>query len=113
MNPAEELRAAATGLRERVALVPLNWHLTGSQVVAVGTDALAGTDVIASCMVPARAAYVAGMHPGVALAIADWLDKIAWMVKLDPEMLGRVGCDEAIATAREFLGTEANPAGDQ
>jgi hypothetical protein len=54
----------------------------------------------------ADAVYVAGMHPGVALKLAGLLDKIAWMGELDPDMLYRVGCDEAIATARAFLGTE-------
>ena len=52
----------------------------------------------------ADADYVTGMHPGVALKVADLLDKLAWMGELDPDMLGRVGCDEAIAVARAFLG---------
>jgi hypothetical protein len=44
--------------------------------------------------------YIAAMHPLVAAAVADLLDKIA----MDPDMLGRVGCDEAIAIARAYLG---------
>jgi hypothetical protein len=52
------------------------------------------------------AVYFAGMHPGVALAVADLLDKIAWMGEVDPELLGRVGCDEAVAIARAYLGKE-------
>lgn len=77
LTPAQEIRAAAKLLRERVARVPHTWRLVGEQIVAVGTDALAGMDVIGHCVVPERAAYVVSMHPGVALAVADWLDLVA------------------------------------
>lgn len=100
------LKDAATLMRERAGRVPKTWRLGRSQIIAVGTDRLDGADVIGECQVPERAAYVASMHPGVALAVADLLDKIAWMGSLDPEMLGRVGCDEAIAIARAYLGEQ-------
>jgi hypothetical protein len=60
----------------------------------------------------AIAEHIASWHPGVALAVADWLDQIACMVELDAEMFGRVGCDEALATARAFLGTQEGSHGD-
>jgi hypothetical protein len=39
----------------------------------------------------------------VALALADLLGRIAWMVKLDGELAGRVGVDETLAVARAYL----------
>lgn len=48
-------------------------------------------------------AYVALMHPPVALALAATMEQIAWMGHLDPDLLARVGCDELIATARAVL----------
>jgi len=49
--------------------------------------------------------YIAGMHPGVALAVADWLDKFA-----DPVYCyGPVEYDAALRIARAYLGTEVLP----
>lgn len=56
MAPAGELREAARLLRERAGRVPRDWRLIGSQIVAVGTDRLPGTDVIADAQRPERAA---------------------------------------------------------
>jgi hypothetical protein len=47
--------------------------------------------------------YIAAMHPGVGLALADLLDRIAWMVEMDADLAGRVGVDETLAVARAFL----------
>jgi hypothetical protein len=55
----------------------------------------------------ADAGYVTSMQPGVGRMLADLLDKLAWMGELDPEQLGRVGCDEAIAVARAYLATKS------
>jgi hypothetical protein len=77
LTPAQEIRAATALIRERTGRVPQTWCLFQSQIIAVGTDRLPGADVIATCMVPERAAYVASMHPGVALAVADLLDGVA------------------------------------
>lgn len=48
--------------------------------------------------------YIASMHPGVALAVADLLDRIAWMCGIDKDLLSRVGSDEAVGIARAYLG---------
>lgn len=50
------------------------------------------------------AEYIASMQPSVAMALAEVFDKFAWMGELDPELFGRVGCDEVIALARVYLG---------
>jgi len=47
--------------------------------------------------------YVAAMNPLVGAALADVLDKIAWMVETDPDMLG---CDEVLKVAQAYLGEE-------
>lgn len=46
---------------------------------------------------------VALLSPTVVLALADTMDKIAWMGRLDKDLLSRVGCDELFATARAVL----------
>lgn len=70
---AAELRAAAKLMRERAQAVPQDWRLIRTQIV--GDEH--GVNVIATCMVRERAAYVASWHPAVALAIAGWLDETA------------------------------------
>jgi hypothetical protein len=56
--------------------------------------------------------HIASWHPAVALAVADLLDRVAWMVKLDGELAGRVGVDETLAVARAYLG-EPRTEGDR
>jgi hypothetical protein len=53
------------------------------------------------------ATFIATMHPGVALALADWLDVMAAFVQSGndvPGMRGR-GLTEALALADAILGT--------
>jgi hypothetical protein len=47
--------------------------------------------------------YVALMSPDVALPLAACLEKIAWMGRLDPDLLRRVGHEELIEVARAVL----------
>lgn len=110
-----ELRTAAKLMRERAhAATGGHWHhmCMGSEGCAVINDgrlrerkhvAFFGRKEWKADHADAQ--YVASMPPAVALAVADLLDKIAWMGELDPDMLSRVGCDEAIATARTVLAT--------
>jgi hypothetical protein len=99
-TPAAMMRRAAKLIRERAALVPPPpWYPLVHDVIT--DDDL---NVIASSGLAVRTQYVASWHPGVAVAVADLLDKLAWMGELDPDLLGRVGCDEAIAIARAYLG---------
>lgn len=106
-SPVQELSEAAKLMRERAAGVPRDWCLIGSQIVAVGTEALPGTDVIGTCMVPQRAAYVAGMPPPVALAVADLLDSVAarWLgVPAGPAEPEAEDIEAALAVARAVPG---------
>lgn len=52
------------------------------------------------------ARYIASMHPLLGAALADLLGTIAGMADLDPDLMGRVGCDEVLNIARIYLGTE-------
>jgi hypothetical protein len=99
-TPVALLRRAAGLMRERAGLVPPPpWFPAVHDVTTHD-----GLDVIASSGLTVRAQYVASWHPGVVLAVADLLDKIAWMGEMDEGLLGRVGCDEVIAIARAYLG---------
>lgn len=68
MSAAEEIRRAAETLRER------------AEAVAFGTeDPWYGDPDTVSLGAPAvDAAYIATLHPGVGLAVADWLDHQAY-----------------------------------
>jgi hypothetical protein len=72
-NPAEGMRRAAKLMRDRAALVPPPpWYPAVHDVTTHD-----GLDVIASSGLTVRAQYVASMHPGVALAVAGWLENEA------------------------------------
>jgi len=111
-DPAAELREAARLMRERAqAATPGVWremHLGSEGCMVINDGRLRERRRVAffGCKEwkadHADASYVASMQPSVALAVADLLDKIAWMGELDREMLARVGCDEAIAIARAY-----------
>lgn len=96
---AEELRKAAETLRERAkAATPGPWGFTDSEAAAslvnIPDDGMVvlyqGDTPVALCAdefyendpgEPAPfndAQWIATMHPGVGLAIAEWLDLMAW-----------------------------------
>ena len=86
MSAVETLREAAKVLRERAgAATPGPWeaaqdHLThsvGADVRSVPSGGYAAADCCGyqGASTNEDAAYIATMHPGVALALADWLDK--------------------------------------
>lgn len=113
-SPAEELREAARLMRERATAAtegPWTAWVMGSEgylvLRATGTIHERGRNRVARVGLKdwdsdkADAEYIAGMHPGVALALADWLDDRAEMADgvlyLDtPEGL----CCEAPSTCR-------------
>jgi len=113
-GPAGTLRRAAKLMRERAeAASPGPWHqmCMGSEGCSVLNDghlrdrkhvSFSGRKEWKADH--ADATYIASWHPLVAVAVADLLDKLAWMGELDPGLLSRVGCDEAIAIARAYLG---------
>jgi hypothetical protein len=99
-TPAEELRQAAKLMRERAgrasAYSPGPWI---SEPAGGGLDRIAPAGVpewtIARAL-PSAAAHIAGMHPGVALAVADWLEVKA-------ANLGDHDHGYALAVARAYL----------
>ena len=100
-EPSQELREAAKLMRERASLVPPPpWHQVGCQV---NTDD--SGNVIAQSGLPERAQYVASMHPGVALAVADWLDNEATATEGMADEAPVLGLPDrcAIAVARAYL----------
>lgn len=100
-SAAEELRQAAELMRERAELVPPPpWFPAIHDVTTTN-----GLDVIASSGLTVRAQYVASWHPGVATAVASWLDVEAGILEKGlPDPTG--GWAEARAVARAYLGTE-------
>ena len=98
MTPAEEFREAAKLMRERAAEAEqdgydsdhpgkpwcVSWTYTAVRHVQRNLDIECsehewGTEKEGECNRWGRYAgyHIAGMHPGVALALADWLDEVA------------------------------------
>jgi hypothetical protein len=123
MSPPEELRFAAKLLRERAdAATPGPWqHMClGSEgclvLRATGTLRERGPHGRVARFGQkewqadhADAEYVATMHPGVARALADWLDRTV----TDDEYGEVTGFDEALAVARACLGTDGSEEGQR
>jgi hypothetical protein len=120
-QPAETLRSAAKLMRERaLATSPGPWHhmCLGSEGCQVINDGRLRERKHVSFSGRkewkadhADAEYIAAMHPLVGVAVADLLDRTAWMVELDPELAGRVGVDETLAVARAYLGETVRDGG--
>lgn len=99
MTPAEELRAAAKHLRTLAMGAPSNgarsWrYAKGSPSDSVRTEA--GWEVCYGDS-PGDLRYIAAMHPGIGLAVTDWLESAA-------ENAEQIGPDpRALAVARQLL----------
>jgi len=93
-NPADTLTAAAKLLRSAINSIPPNswderpWHVETCMggrkddcpcIVAQGTHGRGTPPVeyVADAETPEYARYIALMHPGVGLALADWLETAA------------------------------------
>lgn len=76
MSAVETLREAAKVLRERAeAATPEPWEVVGGGEYVQGPGILVAPDD--GGVTTTDADLIATMHPGVALALADWLDKAA------------------------------------
>lgn len=107
-TPAERLNAAAQRLRDLAGSVSGGpWQAAPSET-ASGYCVHDGGFEIAFGMERPDAAFIAAMHPGVALALAELLAKAAWMVGLDPDLAARVGVPEALAIADLVLAGDAD-----
>lgn len=109
---ADRLREAARVLRERAeAATDGEWQAMGSTRVPVHLRAIAHDGegrritrfVITEMDRHQDATFVATMHPGVAPALADWLDDEAEWVEADENYMH----DRALAVANKILGSES------
>lgn len=108
---SDTLRRAAALMRERAeAATPGPWEAQqdgsgGWWIEAPYTATIAELDIDYS--VPqADAEHIAGMHPAVALAVADWLDTVARLMEHgDPG--GPLLQKRALAVAHAYLGESA------
>lgn len=117
---AELLREAAALMRERAkAATPGPWsevregESLGCLAVVAGSDDELD---VAPAVIPTNAAHIASWHPGVALAVADWLDReadgmdlIAATTRVAIEIGGELTMqhsthEEALTVARAYLG---------
>lgn len=109
---AETLRRAASLMRERAEkATPGPWRVSGHDVVN-------DYEQVAETWLKVDAEHIAGMHRGVALAVADWLDREAdgqdlidsverVSVEIDGEVeVAHSTYPEALAVARAFLGRD-------
>ena len=107
---ADTLRKAAALMRERAeAALRGPWEALGSEHALGYFDVVQPADMdreIAARVWPSNAEHIASWHPAVALAVADWLDGVAWAIDSDDE-LAEPGFGEptaAFAVARAYLG---------
>lgn len=122
MSAADQLRQAADAIRERAqAATPGPWAADrtdgydAQEVYSTSTDGQLNEPEVASTYSnpltgdrKANAAHIAGMHPGVALAVADWIASHARDLTYAADDINR--CDSpgdvrsALAVARAYLG---------
>jgi hypothetical protein len=130
-TPAAELLAAAEKLRSLATAVPTEdwgtrpWHVEECSdtdtmescpcIVAQGEykefdqPQIPPVQYVADAETREHAEYIAAMHPGVGLALADWLENMARTVdavadKYEPDP-GSHWLAPALAVARQVLGT--------
>jgi hypothetical protein len=104
---ADELRQASGEMRRLAeAATPGPWrnYVRGDNRWAI-VEQSAGDDrwIAARSADDDDAAHIAAWHPAVALAVADWLDEVAWRSEHYPKQYR--AAKHALAVARAFLGT--------
>lgn len=105
-TPADELRTAAEKIRRLAMGAPANnqpWRYakglpSDSVRTATGWEVAYGD-------APGDLQYIAAMHPGVGLALADWLDREADHRHAVDVGQPIPGGEHALAVARQLLGT--------
>lgn len=113
LSPAGELRKAAQLIREHAqAATQGPWRVDataeGDPVIYVPHPNIAeAANVLfeADWGTEEDAYHIASMHPGVAAAVAAWLERTA----ADEEFGEVTGLDEALAVARAYLGGTDDP----
>lgn len=107
-TPAAELRQAAQRLRELAAAASSSpWEADHSIPYGHRVGPADGSDWVAWCgehgedTAAEHADYIAALHPGVAIALADWLEQAA------------KAADAAVIAARNVWGSDEPEARDQ
>ncbi|MCU1612560.1 MAG: hypothetical protein JWO98_100 [Frankiales bacterium] len=108
-TPAQLLRRAAAKLRQDAEaarrFVPEPWSITEDRVIRAAND-----DIVAdrsSCRPgdDADLPFIAAMHPGVGMALADWIDEQAAFNEYFVQSgLPTLPPERALAVARQLLG---------
>lgn len=115
-SPADELRTAAEKLRKLTSapgLHPGPWevHNRGGYPEAIyspAADLILGESYDLLDEPQPHATYIAAMHPGVATALANWLDSEARSCDAAVTAAGRVFTDDA-AERQRFIASRENP----
>ena len=103
MSAVETLREAAKVLRERAeAATPEPWEVVGGGEYVQGPGILVAPDD--GGVTTTDADLIATMHPGVALALADWLDAEAQDQSHDPSEHDGSPSGHALRVAEAILG---------
>ena len=107
---AETLRRAASLMRERAeAATPTEWDwcLTGPFFVVAENDPRGDEAFVASVPSKADAAHIASWQPAVAIAVADWLDLMAYALNARLFLDDSAETHAALTVARAYLGESA------
>ncbi len=83
-------------------------HTNGFRAPDVVADMEAGdpatdVDLLRRAAEDLRSPYLCNWDPKVAHALAEAMDKVARVIRLDPGMVGRVGYGEVVEVARAFM----------
>lgn len=98
-SPVDELRAAATKLRTLAeAAIPGPWDFGDDGLVwdSPVPGRAAFPDPVSGSVLIENAAYIATMHPGVAVALADWLAAIAATCERRDAVTLEMGVEQAL-----------------
>jgi hypothetical protein len=109
LTPAETLTAAAKRLREHATdpdITPGPWLCLDGGDRIIRYPGIDDTDYVVDepTSNSANAEWIALMHPGVGLALADWLEWEASTVSSTAWAPINIGLDRALAVARQILG---------
>lgn len=107
MTPVEEMRAAATRVRDIASAANLGtWWADDTEIYSSEEPNWVGETLQLDNaeLGKANAAHMVLWQPTLALLVASVLDEWARLGKLDPDLLHRVGGPETLALARAILG---------
>jgi hypothetical protein len=118
MTPAAELHAAAALLRQRAEKVPPWARAEPWQVVQTDTENMDGVLIARDHQIGGDATvtietyresladYIATVHPGVGLLLADLLDRAAKRAEVHETAIDEISVEPHLAVARAILGTD-------